>query len=103
VQAALQVIEERWAEPLPVRTLAQVVGAREFGLAQKFQREVGVSIHAYRVRTRLTRAAALLRHGVKVEAVALEVGYRSQKNFYRQFRRCYGTTPGAYRGVQKSK
>jgi PAS domain-containing protein len=34
---------------------------------------------------------------VKVEAVALDLGYRSKKNFYRQFKRRFGMTPEAYR------
>jgi transcriptional regulator GlxA family with amidase domain len=36
---------------------------------------------------------------VKVEAVSLLVGYRSKKNFYRQFKRRFGTTPFAHRTV----
>jgi len=34
---------------------------------------------------------------MKVEAVALSVGYRSKKNFYQQFKRHYGMTPVPYR------
>jgi AraC-like DNA-binding protein len=45
---------------------------------------------------RLDRASALIRDGVKIEAVALLVGYRSKKNFYRQFKRRFAMTPSAY-------
>ena len=51
----------------------------------------------YLTRVRLDHAAELIRHGVKIEAVALSVGYRSKKNFYEQFKRRYGTTPVPYR------
>jgi AraC-like DNA-binding protein len=34
---------------------------------------------------------------VKIEAVALSVGYQSKKNFYRQFKRQFGFTPEQYR------
>jgi AraC-like DNA-binding protein len=45
----------------------------------------------------MQRAASLLRDGVKAEAVALLVGYRSRPNFYRQFKKHFGSTPAAYR------
>jgi hypothetical protein len=40
---------------------------------------------------------------MKIEAVALSVGYRSKKNFYRQFARHFGVTPETFRrrGVPK--
>jgi AraC-like DNA-binding protein len=49
--------------------------------------------------TRVERASRAIRAGEKVEAVALEVGYRSKKNFFRQFRRRFGTTPAKYRST----
>jgi AraC-like DNA-binding protein len=61
-----------------------------------FRREVGVPMREWLTRVRLDHAAALIREGVKVEAVSLLVGYRSKKNFYRQFKRRFGTTPFAY-------
>jgi transcriptional regulator GlxA family with amidase domain len=51
---------------------------------------------------RLDRASALIREGVKVEAVSLLVGYRSKKNFYRQFKRRFGTTPFEHRNTART-
>jgi hypothetical protein len=48
-------------------------------------------------RVRLANAAFLVRSTMKIEAVALVVGYRSKKNFYRQFTRHFGVTPETYR------
>jgi photosystem II stability/assembly factor-like uncharacterized protein len=45
----------------------------------------------------MERAVTLIGKGDKVEAVALQVGYRSKKNFYRQFTIRFGVTPAAYR------
>jgi transcriptional regulator GlxA family with amidase domain len=53
----------------------------------------------YGPRTRVERASRAIRAHEKVEAVALEVGYRSKKNFFRQFRRRFGTTPAKYRST----
>jgi AraC-like DNA-binding protein len=46
---------------------------------------------------RLERQSA----GVKIEAVALDLGYRSRNNFHRQFARHFGVTPEAFRKKQK--
>ena len=53
-------------------------------------------MHQWLTRVRLDHAVALVPDGVKIEAVALLVGYHSKKNFYRQFRRRFGTTPFAH-------
>ena len=58
-----------------------------------------MSARAYVARTRIERAARAIRNGEKVKAVALEVGFRSKKNFYRQFRRRFGTAPAKYRST----
>ena len=60
---------------------------------------LGVPMRQWLTSVRLDHASALIREGVKVEAVSLLVGYRSKKNFYRQFKRRFGTTPFAHRTV----
>ena len=52
---------------------------------------------------RLAHASQLIREGTKVEAVSLLVGYRSKKNFYRRFKRRFGTTPVEHAGVWRSR
>jgi AraC-like DNA-binding protein/photosystem II stability/assembly factor-like uncharacterized protein len=90
-------IEERWSEPLSLHRLAPSLGRQEAYLGRLFRQEMGVTMREYLARVRLERAAGLIRQGEKVEAVAIEVGYRSKKNFYRQFVRRFGTTPAVYR------
>lgn len=45
---------------------------------------------------RIVSALDDLRHH-KVDAIAIQVGYRSKKNFYRAFARLTGMTPGAFK------
>lgn len=47
---------------------------------------------ALRSGVRLAHAARYLRDGLKIEAVALSVGYKSKKNLYRQFIRRFDVT-----------
>lgn len=99
VRRMLALIEERFAEPLSLATFGRTLNRQAGYLGRLFREEIGVSMREYLARMRLERAARMIRDGVKVEAVALEVGYRSKKNFYRQFRRRFGTTPALYRAA----
>jgi AraC-like DNA-binding protein len=93
----LEQIESGYDQAITVRTMSATVGRQPAYMGRLFFQKVGSSVREYLTRVRLEHAAALIRDGVKIEAVALSVGYRSKKNFYRQFKRCYGTTPVRYR------
>ena len=97
VQRMLEEIERDYAQPITLRTISATIGRQPAYLGRVFQHEVGSSVRNYLTRVRLEHAAALVRDGVKIEAVALSVGYRSKKNFYQRFKGYYGTTPVQYR------
>jgi two-component system, response regulator YesN len=97
VERILATIESDYAAALTVRTLSKAIGRQPAYLGRVFRQVVGSTVRDYLTGVRLNRAAQLIREGVKIEAVALSVGYRSKKNFYRQFKRRYGTTPLPYR------
>jgi AraC-like DNA-binding protein len=91
-------IEAHYAEPLTLDDIARAVGCARSYVAATFKREIGETPHRYIARVRMRRAAELIAQGDKVEAVMLSVGYRSKKNFYRQFKLETGVTPATYRG-----
>jgi AraC-like DNA-binding protein len=97
-----RIIDERYAEPLTLDLLAQAVGRSKRHLASLFLREFSVSVHGYLTQVRMNRALALIRSGEKIEAVSLLVGYRSKKNFYRNFNTHIGVTPIAYKATLSS-
>jgi AraC family transcriptional regulator, regulatory protein of adaptative response / methylated-DNA-[protein]-cysteine methyltransferase len=80
-----------------LRMLARQMNRHEDDLSKAFRRHTGIGVRAYISRRRVEAAANAIRRGEKVEAVALEAGFRSKKNFYIQFRRRFGMTPGAFR------
>jgi two-component system, response regulator YesN len=96
VHRMIELIEQSYAEPVTLHFLAAALGRQPSYLGAMFRREVGVSVHEWLTRVRLDHAMELIREGVKIEAVALLVGYRSKKNFYGQFKRRFTTTPLAY-------
>ncbi len=97
VRRMVAFIQARAATPLSLRTLADALGRQEAYLGRLFRQQMGLSVREYVAQLRLDRASLLIRRGEKVEAVALAVGYRSKKSFYRQFVRRFGSTPAAYR------
>jgi len=65
-------------------------------IRKSFGLTFGRSVHDYQ---QLARVVAALDEmpSAKIDAVALNVGYQSKKNFYAAFRRLIGTTPTEYR------
>jgi two-component system response regulator YesN len=83
-----------------LHSLAKELHRQGAYLGAMFRREVGVPMRQWLTAVRLDHASVLIREGVKVEAVSLLVGYRSKKNFYRQFKRRFGTTPYEHRNAK---
>jgi YesN/AraC family two-component response regulator len=103
VRRMLDLIEHSYSDPITLHSLATALNRQAAYLGALFRREVGVSVRQWVTRVRLEHATTLIRDGVKIEAVALLVGYRSKKNFYRQFKRRYATTPFAYRSAARAQ
>jgi PAS domain S-box-containing protein len=97
VQRMLDQIHQNYTQRLTLGTLAKSLERQSAYLGRLFREAMGVTVHEYITRARMMFGAAQVRSGVKVEAVALDLGYRSKKNFYRQFKRRFGMTPEAYR------
>jgi PAS domain S-box-containing protein len=97
VQRMLDQIHRNYTERVTLSVFAKILERQSSYLGRLFRDEVGVTVHEYITRARMMFGAVQVRDGVKIEAVALELGYRSKKNFYRQFKRRFGMTPEKYR------
>jgi AraC-like DNA-binding protein len=97
VRSAERFVADHYHEPLTLGQIAHAVQCSRDHLAKIFHRHTGTTIHRYLTEIRIAHAATLIRRGDKIDAVALLVGYRCRKNFYRHFKRILGSTPGAYR------
>ena len=97
VQDICAFIRSHYHENISLRRLASSVGRNPAYMSTLFHRQTGMTIRRYVTRIRMRRAGILLRRGEKVEAVMLQVGYQSKKNFYRQFVAAFGVTPGHYK------
>jgi len=75
--------------------IANVAALSSFHLLREFRKAVGMAPHAYLIQRRVEQAKHLLLKGRSLRTVAIEIGYADQAHLSREFRRFYGTPPGA--------
>ena len=98
----LQYIEDHLDENLSLDSLAQYVGYSKYHLHRMLSELLGMPIHLYIQKRRLSKAAYELVHGEKeIVEIALAAGYSSQQAFHLAFKKGYKKTPDIYRREQK--
>lgn len=98
VSDVIRYIETSADERLSIAGLAREAAMSAYHFLRVFRQLVGMTPHQYVLRTRLHRAAMLLRGSDRaVSEIALEAGFEDLSTFNRRFRRVMGSTPGAYR------
>jgi PAS domain S-box-containing protein len=99
LQAAIDLVRRRYAEPLKAADLAVAAGLSLPQLERAMRRAIGTSPRQLLVRTRLDEAIRRLEETDRpLATIAGECGFYDQSQFTRQFQRAAGITPGAYRG-----
>lgn len=95
---SIQYIENRLSENLNLESVAEAAHYSKFHLHRIFTNAVGMTVHTYIQRRRLTNAAkALVFSDAPILEIALSAGYRSQQAFTNIFKEMYKKTPLAYR------
>lgn len=96
--AVISYIETHLDQKLDLGTVAEGVCYSKYHLHRMFADTVGITLHDYIQRRRLTEAAKLLAFSQKpVIEIALAAGYQSQQAFTAIFRSMYKQTPLEYR------
>jgi AraC-like DNA-binding protein len=102
VSEVVRYIREHMTEPLTVADMASHALMSPSALTALFVEETGVGPYQFAKRMRLDRARELLiQDGLTVSEIVREVGYTSLSYFINEFKRQFGTTPGAYAKVQR--
>jgi AraC-like DNA-binding protein len=91
-----RLLASEFTRPWTASLLAKTFATTPTSLRRDFKQEFGTSLHEYQKLARITAALDEL-PDQKIEAIALSVGYRSRKNFYRAFQDVTGLTPAQFR------
>jgi AraC-like DNA-binding protein len=98
LRAAIELVHERWDQPLRVDDLARAADMSADRLERAMRRALAISPKQYILRIRAERAAAMLATTeLPIARVAAECGYYDQSQMTRQFRNHIGVTPSSYR------
>ena len=105
IQAVLDMIKERYNEPLKVSELAKEVGFTENYLSILFKKETGETIMDCLTRIRMDKARELLKdqQQIKIYEISEMVGYGDPNYFSKQFKKMEGVYPLEFRKLYLGK
>ena len=68
-----------------------------------FSREIGVCPKQWLKSERMVYARNLLRSGMPIKEASERLGFRTQKDFSRDFRKCYNISPSEFRNQETGR
>jgi AraC family transcriptional regulator len=94
--SACAFMEANIGRRLSLNDLARAACVSRAHFARQFRLSTGTTPMAFLLLLRIQRAKQLLADGIKVSAVAAELGFCDQSHFSRTFREMTGSSPGIY-------
>ncbi len=99
IKAAKDYLDRHLDQRVGLADLASAADLPTYRLYRAFERETGMTPHAYQRQARIRAAERLLRDGGELSAIAAATGFADQAHFTRSFRSRMGITPGVYRSA----
>jgi AraC-like DNA-binding protein len=96
VRVAQEILQQRPAERISLRELADAAGVSRWHLVRAFRDAVGMPPHRYHMALRLWSALERIRRGSPLSDVAHLCGFADQSHLALRFQRQYGMSPGAF-------
>jgi len=104
VRRILNYIDLYSYQPLNLKFCSSLVALHPDYFSKKFKREVGVPFREYILRNRLKRASLLLLGSPnQIKEIGAKVGFNSQEDFSRNFKRIVGCSPRKFRRKKQKK
>jgi AraC-like DNA-binding protein len=95
-------IHDHYPDNMTLVQLAAVANLSRFHLIRVFQKETGLSPHAYLTQVRVEKAKELLARNVPIVHTALAVGFSDQSHLTRRFKSITGIPPGQYAQIRNN-
>ncbi|UQG58013.1 MULTISPECIES: helix-turn-helix transcriptional regulator [unclassified Marinobacter] len=93
----LDFIERNPGDAQSLAQLARLSHTTERTVMRRAKRDLGMPLSEWRQRLRTVEAMKRLDSGIKVESIALDLGYASASSFIAMFKKLMGVTPDEYR------
>lgn len=94
LQQAIDYIQAHLAEDVTLKTISTELGMSQYHFARLFKQSTGYSPYQYVIKRRIERAQELMmQEQQSIATIALQVGFASQSQFGRHFKRITGVTP----------
>jgi AraC-like DNA-binding protein len=104
VNAAKELLIQRYTEPLTLNRIAKDLFVSPFHLARLFRAETGYTVHGYMTQLRLRRALDLLADPyLDVQQIGARVGFATHSHFTESFRKAFHVTPSSIRRIDADR
>ena len=96
-QNILKYIETHIKEDISLDSIANSFYVSKYHIAHTFKNQMGLSIHQYALKKRLSLCKAAIASGSNISTAFLECGFRDYSSFYRAFKKEFGISPKEYK------
>lgn len=97
-------VEEHYSDAeLSVNAMAEAFGVQSTYLSKIFKEKEGAKLSQYIHKVRLVHVKEMLKEGAKLEDIAIQCGFGSQRTFLRIFKQYEGVTPTQYKELEEKK
>ena len=97
LEKALSYIQENFAEPIRLSSVAETIGVSDSYLSRLFTEYLHTGFSDYVTTVRINKAKGMLDGNLSIREVAFTCGFQDANYFIRQFRKQTGMTPGQFK------
>lgn len=94
IYRARDFLVDHTANEITLEKIADIAGFSRFHFLRSFQKEFGISPHAYLTTVRLNRVLGQISEGIPLGQI--DSGFADQSHLTRHFKKAFGITPGQY-------